>query len=114
MIAFLDSEVKTIDEYDGTACSAVPCMYICPNDLMILDPNERVAISDLIIETDIEPVPVQFWIALYKERPHECPVYFNPAPKKLEFKSNAPAFIHKNFKQPLAKSGFKRGQRIER
>ena len=34
-------------------------------------------------------------------------------PKKLEFKSKAPGFIYKTFKQPISKTGFRRGQRNE-
>lgn len=100
--------MPVINVADSSSC---PAMYICPNDLAILDPNECVATSDLIIEHDLKSIPIQFWPDLYDEIPHKIPNHYPPAARKLEFKSKTPLFICKIYKQPISKSGFKRGQR---
>lgn len=60
-------------------------------------------------------LPAGYWAMLevYKLVPHQVPAYFEKAPRKIEFKSEAPGFIHKKIKQPVSRSGFKRGQRNE-
>ena len=96
---------------DETATTSNPCMYIVADDFYI-DPNEytgtepHIKISDTLIET-----PVQFWPDLYLEEPQKCLACFESAPLKLEYKTNARRFIHKILKQPVSKTGFKRGQR---
>ena len=42
--------------------------------------------------------------------PHRVPNHYPAAPVKLEFKSQAPVFIHGNIKQPF-RDGFYRGNR---
>jgi len=47
----------------------------------------------------------------FEKNPHMVPNHYPPAPKKIEFKSKAPAYTHKIIIQPLSGPGFKRGQR---
>ncbi len=47
----------------------------------------------------------------YELEPWKVPNHYPSAPHKLIYKSKAPLFQHKNFKQPVSKSGFKKGQR---
>ena len=46
----------------------------------------------------------------FYQKHFEYPDY-DPAPRKLEYISKAPKFIHKTIKQPVSRAGYKRGQR---
>lgn len=95
----------------ATAARTTTRLYICPNDLMILDPSVLDGIEPDFVIT--ESVPVQFWPELYHEDPHTVPNYFEPAPKKIQPKTtNLTCGIQTILKQPCARMGFRRGNRM--
>ncbi len=95
-----------------SASSTGVCIYICPNDLMVLDPNMLTDVEpDLVVEFETMQCLVPLWPELYIDEPHRVPNHYPPAPRKIEpilAVIRTPLITRK---QPIARSGFRRGQR---
>jgi len=70
-------------------------------------------ITDVWID-EVTYIDVPALVDFLQEKIFEEEVWVEDVPMKLEFKSKAPKVIHRNFKQPISRSGFKRGQRQEK
>ncbi len=101
MIAYISSGYKSDTWVISTGCS----------DTATSGGNEYY--SDTAIYHDWYTYVAKAEIAEIAE-PWKVPNHYPPAPLKLEYKSKAPRFISKKYKQPVSRSGFKRGQRYEK
>lgn len=88
-----------------TAVIYVSCYSYHDEYLRLIDD-----IDGIILEAPVE-MPIPLWPELYEDAPHRVPNHYPPAPRKIEARRQAPAMAHKVLKQPVARAGFKRGQR---
>lgn len=106
------------DNIDPCATSTMPTicddsyLYICPNDLYTVDPYEQRGFHNKK-NISIYPFDIDMpWIFKFDE-PWKAPIHYQPAPKKLIFKSIHTIKNKITIKQPVSRSGFRRGQRNE-